>query len=950
MSFAPAEEFTFGPFCLLPDHSVLLKDGEPVRLGSRATEILTLLVRNAGTLVTKAQILEQVWPDTVVVEANLSVHMSALRRALDDADAASPYIVTIPGRGYRFAAGVGTALLEKPYQAAANAPPSNLPLLLTRLIGRSDMLQALDRQLAAQRLVTIVGTGGVGKTALALNAAERQLGRWRDGVWIADFASLADAELVPAALATVLGLEVRSSNPVPALIGALADREMLLLLDNCEHVIETVAMIANALLQSARSVMILTTSREPLAIPGENVLRLEPLSVPPETELVGAREALHYAAIELLSERARAVDAAFVLGDEDALAASLICRKLGGVPLAIEFASALVPIFGLRGLSTRLDDRLRLLGDGHRSALPRHRTLTAALDWSYQLLEPSEQRILRQLAIFTGGFTIEAATAVMGPDIGEAEVAEIVARLVRKSLVSPDMRDARLRFRLLETTRAFALVALEEAGEGAEASRLHAEYFARVLHGDGESSPATDDYGAFVSDLDNIRAALRWATSAGGDIPTALAIGAGALPIWFGLSLLTECGTRMNALMDGLDPRHRQSPHGAAIDIAIQATGIFTFGAPDENYRDWTERERLAVDESDLIERVRLLLGRWTYNIRMPDYELADEQSLTMEQIANSGAGAPVMGDPPLTFLVDPAHLKATASWARGTTLHHIGELAAARVCLERFLIEESPAMRSFFMTITGFDRRSDVYGLLSIAKCLQGEVESGLGDAETALREARTTRKALPVCEALQWSCFTMLLMGEPVSQLGPLVNELLRTSKDHSLYSHLGVALCMKGCLAAASGRHEHAVELLRQGLAQLHEAHYGPFDPFFAGVMGTSLAAIGQVRDAQRSIEAFEEARRTHHGFCGPELLRRKALLAAIAGNPDVAEAGLRTARDDGVRQGAQLWQWWAGSDLAALYQARERLEQACRERETLTQAIPAHIRSRIPRPHW
>ncbi|MFD1104319.1 ATP-binding protein [Sphingobium olei] len=950
MSFAPAEEFRFGPFCLLPDHSVLLKDGEPVRLGSRATEILTLLVRNAGMLVTKAQILEQVWPDTIVVEANLSVHMSALRRALDDVDAASPYIVTIPGRGYRFTAGVSADLQENPYQAVANAPPSNLPLLLTRLIGRSETLDALDRQLAEQRLVTIVGTGGVGKTALALNAAERQLGRWRDGVWIADFASLADADLVPAALATVLGLEVRSSNPVPGLISALTDKEMLLLLDNCEHVIEAVAMIANALLQSARSVAILATSREPLTIPGENVLRLEPLSVPPETEIVGAREALHYAAIELLSERARAIDAVFVLGDEDALAASLICRKLGGVPLAIEFASALVPIFGLRGLSTRLDDRLRLLGDGHRSALPRHRTLTAALDWSYQLLEPSEQRVLRRLAIFTGGFTIEAATAVMGPDVDETEVAEIVARLVRKSLVSPDMRDARLRFRLLETTRAFALLALEEAREGAAASRLHAEYYARVLHGDGELSPASDDYGAFVPDLDNIRAALRWATSAGGNIPTALAIGAGALPIWFGLSLLTECGTRMSALMDGLDPSHRQSPHGAAIDIAIQATGIFTFGAPDASYRDWTERERMAANENDLIERVRLLLGRWTYNIRMPDYELADEQSMTMEEVARSGTGMPATGDAPLAFLVDPAHLVATASWARGTTLHHVGDLAAARTYLERFLDQETPAMRSFFMAITGFDRRASVLGLLGNLKCVAGDVDAGLEDTCTGIAEARTTGKALPLCEALQWGCFTMLLMAEPETDVGLLIDELLRTAKNHSLYSHFGVALCLKGYQFAAAGKHERAIDLLRQGLVQLREAHYGPFDPFFVGILGTSLAAVGQVREAQRSIETFEEARETHHGFCGPELLRRKALLAAISGNPDLAEAGLKTARDDAVQQGAQLWQWRAGSDLAALYQARERLDQTLRERETLTQAISGQIQSRVPRPHW
>ncbi|NMN07357.1 MULTISPECIES: winged helix-turn-helix domain-containing protein [unclassified Novosphingobium] len=949
MNFPAVEEFTFGRFRLFPERQMLLRDEEPVRLGSRATEILSLLVRHAGALVSKAQIMEKVWPDTTVVEANLSVHMSALRRALTDDTSASPYIVTVPGRGYRFTAAVGQGQQDRPVPEPAAARSNNLPLLLTRLIGRSDALQALNELLASQRLVTVVGTGGVGKTALALNVAERKLANWRDGVWIADLASLADADMVPAAIATVLGLEVRSTNPVPALISALADKQMLLLLDNCEHVIEAAAMIAHAILQSARSVTILATSREPFTIPGEHVLRLDPLGVPPETELVGAREALHYAAIELLSERAAAVESSFALGDEDALAASLICRKLGGVPLAIEFASALVPIFGLRGLATRLDDRLRLLG-GHRNVQARHRTITAALDWSYQLLAPEEQRALRRLAVFAGGFSIEAANAVLGPGMDEETTAEIISRLVLKSLVSPDVRDANVRFRLLETTRAFALDVLEAAREGPQVSRLHAEYFARVLHGEGSSSPANDDYAAFVPELDNIRAALRWAMSPSGDVTTALAIGAGALPIWFGLSLLTECGTRMTALMDGLDPLQRQTPHGAAIDIAIQATGIFTFGAPDGSYRDWTERERIAADGNLLIERVRLLLGRWTYNIRMPDYALADEQSRALIDIAEAQSEPPETGEAPLALLVDPAHMHATAAWARGTTLHHMGEMAAARACLERFLLRETPQMRAFFMTITGFDRRSDVLGLLSIAKCLQGEVDQGLADAAEAVREARATRKALPICEALQWACFSMVLMGEPSSATSILVGELLGTAKTHSLNSHYGVALGLKGCLIASSGQHERAIELLRSGLGQLNEAHYGPFDPFFTGVLASSLSAIGELREAQHCVARFEMDRQTPHGFCGPDLTRRRALLAALAGQADLAERLLRAAIDEAIEQGTLLWRLRAGRDLAALYEAQERQEAADAERQKLSLPATEPLRSREAQLLW
>ncbi|NMN06839.1 MULTISPECIES: winged helix-turn-helix domain-containing protein [unclassified Novosphingobium] len=932
-------QMRFGPFCLLPDSGLLLRHDEPVRLGSRAAEILVLLVSNAGDLVTKADIIDKIWPDTIVVEANLSVHMSALRRALDDDSVSTPYIVTVPGRGYRFVAPVIVESNSAPHAGTDSDRPSNLPLLMTRLIGRSDIIDSLRSKLPTQRLTTIVGTGGVGKTALALNVAEQELSRWQDGVWIVDFAALTDATLVPSAVATVLGLEVRSSNPMPAIISALSEKQMLLLFDNCEHVIEAVATIAYGILQSARSVSILATSREPMTIPIETVLRLEPLGVPPEHELVGAREALHYSAIQLLCERARSVDGEFTLADDDALAASLICRKLGGVPLAIEFASALVPIFGLKGLSTRLDDRLRLLSDGHRNVLPRHRTLTAALDWSYQLLDQQDQRIFRQLAVFSGGFTIEAAAAVAG--VGEdTVVAEIIARLVRKSLVTPDLRNSRLRFRLLETTRAFAIGALDRAGDTLEANRRHAEYFARALHGAGEFAPASENHVPFVLELDNIRAALRWATSPEGDIAVALAIGAGALPIWFGLSLLTECGTRMNALMEGLDPALRESPYGAAIDIAIQATEIFTVGARDTSYQDWTERQQSAMDRDQLLERVRLLLGRWTYNIRMPDYALADQQARELESLALlTDIANP--DDVPLAFLVDRAHLGATASWARGTTVHHIGDLAAARDYLQKFLVEETPAMRAFFMTITGFDRRSDVYGLLSIAKCLQGDVAEGLADAETAITEARSTKKALPICEALQWSCFTMLLMNQPVAVVTPLVDEMMNTAKNHSLFSHYGVALCLKGCLAAASGRHESAVDRLKAGLSQLESAHYGPFDPFFVGVVATSLMTLGRITEARDSVSEFEQRRVTHNGFCGPEYSRRKALLSVLSGNPAAAEAELRAAREEAVRQGAQLWHLRAGSDLAAFYEGRQRTSEARQARDDLERLVSSEL---------
>lgn len=943
MNSPSSQEFRFGPFRLLPERALLLRDGAPVRLGSRATEILVHLVRRAGQLVSKQAIMEAVWPDTTVVEANLSVHMSALRRALGDDEAVSPLIVTVSGRGYRFVATV-EAVVDPGAVTGAEAPRSNLPVLLTRLIGRDQMLARLAAELADHPLLTVVGTGGVGKTSLALHAAERQIAGRRDGVWIADFGALDDPDLAAPSLAAVLGIELRSDNPVPALIRALADKDMLLLLDNCEHLLEATAQLANAIVQAAPGVAIIATSREPLAIPGERVLRLEPLDTPPEGELVGADRALSYASVQLLADRVRANDAAFELTDRDALAACLICRKLGGLPLAIEFASALIPIFGVAGLSSRLDDRLRLLSGGRHSILPRHRTLDAALDWSFQLLEPHEQSVLLELAIFSGGFSIEAAQAVIGRESESAEIGDILAQLVRKSLVSPDIRGTILRFRLLEPTRAFLLGRLERHSGRQRLQRQHAGYFADALHGRRHMAAAREDPGAFVPDIDNIRAALTWALSDTGDRALAIALCAGAVPIWFGLSLLSECSRRAHTLIAMMTEEERLSPNGSAIDLAIASTQIFLHGAAAENYADWTMRERAAADEGHYIERIRLLLGRWTYNIRHPDYAAAESLIEDMARI-NDRRPSPSPDASALSPLVEPAHLRATELWMRGTTRNHRGYFDQARACFERFLDAETDAMRTFWMAITGFDRRSDALGLLGMTKCLVGDVEAGLADVDAGIAAARTTGKALPICEALQWAGFSKLIMGEPLTVTKPLVAELLRTSKDHSLFSHFGVALCLKGSEALRSGHAQLAIELLTQGLIQLRDANYGPFDPYFEGVLAQAHVATGQARLARSRIEGFMQSRAALDCFCSAELLRQHAKLVVLTGEADKAEALLRAANDLAERQDAVPWKIRVVADLCALLRARERVDEADRLADHAAETIDDALRRRI-----
>jgi DNA-binding winged helix-turn-helix (wHTH) protein len=277
----------------------LLDGDKPVRLGSRALEILIALVERPGELVGKDELMARVWPSTIVVEGNLTVHVAALRRALGDGHGGNRYLVNIPGRGYRFVASV--TLADQPRPMTALISPvrreHNLPALLTRLIGRAEVVSRLAKQFSQRRFLSIVGPGGIGKTSVALAVAEALIEAHEHGVWLVDLASIAEPHLVPTALATALGLEIRSENPLPGLIADLRDKRMLLLLDNCEHVIEAAAALAVGILKGAPDVRVLATSREPLRAEGERVHRLSPLESPPPSARLTAAEALGFPAV-----------------------------------------------------------------------------------------------------------------------------------------------------------------------------------------------------------------------------------------------------------------------------------------------------------------------------------------------------------------------------------------------------------------------------------------------------------------------------------------------------------------------------------------------------------------------------------------------------------------------------------------------------------------------------
>ena len=451
----------FGPYAFYLGQRLVMEGDRPLRLGGRALDVLQVLVEHAGAVVSKEELIAQVWPCSVVEEINLRVHIAALRRALGDGQNGQCYIVNIPQRGYSFVAPVQH--LPQPAcfpSETVQKPPHNLPTRLTPITGRDAIVGSLVRQLPVRGFMTLVGPCGIGKTTVALRVAELLLPHYRHGVWLVDLAAIDDPAQVTDHLTRTLGLEVGTP------LETLSQRHALLVLDNCEHLLERCKTLVETLRQSMPRLSILATSREPLKAAGETVSRLPPLAVPPVSALRSVAEVMGYSALQLFVSRAQARQQGFALREQDLKVIREICRRLDGLPLAIELATAQIDALALVGLQAQLGNCFELLSQGRRTAVPRHQTLKAALDWSYERLTALEQTVLQRLAVFKTTFTQDAAIAVISCDrLPVADVIKVLESLASKSLLSMEQGGGVTRYRLLNTTRIYALEKLELSGE-----------------------------------------------------------------------------------------------------------------------------------------------------------------------------------------------------------------------------------------------------------------------------------------------------------------------------------------------------------------------------------------------------------------------------------------------------------------------------------------------------
>jgi predicted ATPase len=860
--------------------------------------------------------MARVWPNTTVEESNLKFQVGALRRALGDGHGGNRYIATVPGRGYSFVAPLRLAEEPRPSAQQVSATPRkhNLPVLLTRLIGRADTVNRLAPQLPRQRFLTIVGPGGIGKTSVALAVADNVIADYEDGVWLIDLAPLADPRLVPSVVASVIGLEVRSENPLAGLIAFLRDKNMLLVLDNCEHVIDAAAALVFGVLRGAPGVHILATSREPLRVQGERVHRLSALPTPPASVRSSADEALAFPAVQLFVERAAASSGEFELSDADAPLVAEICRRLDGIPLAIELAASRIDAFGVRGLVSSLDDRLRSLTHGRRSAATRHRTISAMLDWSYDLLTAAEQTVFRRLAIFASGFTLEATGAVAADaDHPAAEVIELVADLVTKSLVRADVSETEPRLQLPETTRAYALEKLADSWDRSAIARRHAQYYSDLFDISARE-PANADAMATVCaiEIDNLRAALGWAFGPTGDPSIGVRLAAAAVPLWISTSMLAEGHQWMEKALRSLDGAGLRGNRWemvlqATLGVSLQFAKAATAAAREALSRALELAERLG----DTDHQLRIIHSFWVYHLRLG--EVRD----TLALARRAEAVALSVADPVAT---------TTADRMLGISLHCAGEHASARIRLERLLRLPPPAARRSYIVRFGFDQLVVARYVLAHVLWVQGFPDQAVRAGKRAVEEARELQHPLTLCSALAWGGAALSLRIGDLAAARELSAELLDQAERHSLEDYHAYALALQDILELRRGTSHTLIQEIRAALDRWRASHWHIYLTMsdFAEV----VADAGYVEEISAIVdETLERAELNQELWAFPEVLRVKGqiLLARKVPDRDLAEEYFVRSLDRARAQVAPAWELRTAINIALLKREQGQTEK-------------------------
>jgi predicted ATPase/DNA-binding winged helix-turn-helix (wHTH) protein len=914
----PKDVLSFGPFRLAVNERLLTKDGAPVEMGARTLDALIALASRPNEIVSKRDLLARVWPDVTVEESSLRFHIAALRKALGDGEGGARYVTTAAGRGYCFVAPISRSSDRDNARAAsvASFPHANLPGRLMRMVGRDEDVLKLSALLTATRFVSVVGVGGVGKTTVAVAVGHHLTEAFTGAVLFADLGMLSDPALVATTIASSLGLAVQSEDATPNLIAYLRDKRILLILDTCEHLIDAVAALASQIFIAAPQVHILATGREALQVEAEHVYRLDPLACPPDDEALTAASTQAFPATQLFVERALASGARLDLSDAEAAIVVAICRKLDGVALAIELAARRVEAYGLQETAALLDQRLTLMWLGPRTAPSRQRTLQATLDWSYGLLSEAERVVLRRLAVFVGHFTLDAALAVVtSADVDQARVFAAIDSLVAKSMVATRPIGAMMRYRLLDTTRAYALETTVDDAERADVAVRHAAYYQRWLEHSATDWPTLStgtERAPHFAALNNVRAALEWCFGPNGSTQIGIGLAAAAAPVFLAMSLLPECLRWSERAILALDDGSR----GGADEMHLQAA----FGTSLMHIRGEIDVARAALNRSlaiaeergGALDQLRLLGPLHMFHLRSGDFKAA------LHYAKRCSAVAEALGDPVATAL---------AHSILGISLHLTGDLSGARRELEAAL-QHWPGFQQASTIYLGFDYQNRAGIVLARTLWLQGYPAQALERARQAIDDAARIDHPLSLTIVLHWAASVFLWIGD-YQGAEEHIDWFISRSETHSLGPSLAIGHGFKGELAIRLGHAQRGIGIVQDCLDKLRSARYELLTTPFNISLAQGFAATGRFAEGMTLVDETMRVVEANEDFCYmPELLRVKGGLLLMSPEPrdEDAKACYRKALELSRHQGARAWELRTAVDLAAVLARQGERESA------------------------